>query len=112
MSADIQQARAALAKWRKGSTPGPWGISATSNELRARDPWNGFLLGTWANASGADQALIVGTAGNPELWDSLDGMLKVANEWKHGAPSKNVMFVKHAERIAAAIIAADEAMSR
>lgn len=105
---DIQKARDALAKWRDGSTPGPWEVSSTGNELRARDPWNGFLLGTWANASGADQSLIVGTAGNPALLDAIDGLL--THVWKYPAWTNGHMRA-YAGRIAAAIIAADERMS-
>jgi hypothetical protein len=128
---DIQQARDVLAKWKKaqGWFPGPW---AVRNEQPGRTGWadvifdaEGDSLFTYdgpdgdefspthdANTDPGVARLIVGTAGNPDLLDALDTLLKVAHEWKHGAPNKNVMLVKHAERLAAAIITADERMSK
>lgn len=110
---DIQQARDVLAKWRNNRFSSPW-------EVDKNLPFSADLVGLFAPAQkgyavkfdddqqpdGAVAALIVGTAGNPELLDAIDGML-----WAAGSPVAAEGLVKTAERIAAAIIAADKRMS-
>jgi hypothetical protein len=91
----IQQARDVLAK-RRGDTDA-WKLDAygeitdSAGELVAR------------SVGPEDADLIVNTAGNPALWDAIDGLLETA---MHGDYSPS--FTLHAGRIAAAIIAADE----
>ena len=88
-SSVIQDARDVLAKWRKAARDGEWTIESDT----AESSWLGR-----------------GTAGNPELLDAIDGMLA------HGQsavtnPMNEFGVRDWAERIAAAIIAADERMS-
>lgn len=84
---DIQKARDVLAKWRNAARNGEWSIESDT----AESSWLGR-----------------GTAGNPELLDAIDGVLASEQEAQkpHRAPNR------HAERIAAAIIAADERMNQ
>lgn len=114
---DIQQARDVLAKWRNEvQSPLPWGLIGGGNEPRdVVDATGDSVVSLWSReeASSAhlydgDDRLIVGTAGNPDLLDGIDGLL--AHVWKYPAWSSGHMRT-HAERIAAAIIAADERMS-
>lgn len=79
MSADIQRARDVLKKWRK----------------KAR--------GT-VTYRGGNMELIVGTAGNPDLLDAIDRVLRLA--YIEGGA-----FHEAAAPFAAAILAADERMS-
>lgn len=107
MSADIQRARDVLAKWRYGTTPGPWSMvedwGGDVSELRAED---GNALG-WLNRTG-NARLTIGTAGNPELLDAIDEMLAMWADWsRHGY----VYVPDYVEHIAAAILAANERMS-
>lgn len=92
-SSIIQQARDLLAKWRDGTTPGPW------------EDYGGYIAVpdyVVANGTGRDIPLIVATAGNPELLDAIDDLLLNA-KWE----ARNAWV----NRIAAAIIDADERMS-
>jgi hypothetical protein len=107
---DIQQARDVLAKWR--------------DEANAKSAWvfekghSGGMYGAWvyANESGSDTIaddiwpdgnarLIVGTAGNPELLDAIDAILRsyerIPDQHRPGAVNS----------IAAAILADDERMN-
>lgn len=93
---DIQQARDVLTKWKEGHVT-PWQFDT---EGRITDDL-GYLRAT----SGADAALIVGTAGNPDLLDAIDELLADSKYFQFAA------LVPYAERIAAAILAADERMS-
>lgn len=83
----IQQARDALAKWREEARAGEWSIEADT----AESSWLGR-----------------GTAGNPDLLDALDAVLAAADV---PAVPITVPVILLADRIAAAIIAADERMS-
>lgn len=94
---DIQQARDVLAKWRDGTTPGPWRVSNSGN-------WVTSDADDIARA-GIDSTLIVGTAGNPALWDAIDGFLAMVGSFELRDRQQ------HAHKIAAAIIAADERMN-
>lgn len=85
---DIQKARDVLAKWREAANQG--------------DP------DAWV-ADTNDAHLIVGTAGNPELLDAIDYLLEAATI--HESRSNWSGAIPHAERIAAAILAADERMN-
>lgn len=100
---DIRRARDVLAKWRKGATEDRWVPRLTNSVLDSLA--EGERVVSFAGYSDAD--LIVGTAGNPALWDALDGMLAAEQEAQkpHRAPNR------YAERIASAIITADERMS-
>ncbi|MCS6578225.1 hypothetical protein [Curtobacterium poinsettiae] len=99
---DIQRARDVLAKWRKETTLGPWQVNRPTPEI----------IGQRADYVGevkwlADLRMIVGTAGNPDLLDAIDGVLAAADlvgRWE-------TEFLAHANRLAVAIIAADERMS-
>jgi len=82
---DIQQARDVLAKWREKAA------------------------GT-VTYHGDNRELIVGTAGNPDLWDAIDAMFGSVLDWADVVDGE-VIYPEHIERIAAAIIAADERMS-
>jgi hypothetical protein len=108
MSADIQQARDVLAKWRSEATEGTWehhedGIVLVNDFVHSGDTTIAEDLFT------PDARLIIGTAGNPDLLDAIDYLLEAAtihesrNQWSGSVP--------HAERLAAAVIAADERMS-
>jgi len=116
MSADIQQARDVLAKWAEGTTPRPWAVEEMpeTGECRlvmADEDFDAPTIITVASGgmTRADAALIVGTAGNPALWDALDGAfakaLTVIELFPGGAVA--AAFVPIAE----AIIAADERMT-
>lgn len=81
---DIQPARDVLKKWRSNAEP---------LDIRMFGP--------------LDEPLIVGTAGNPELWDSIDGLLR-----HHAEDGMTVSAVASWVRnIATAIVRADERMS-
>ncbi|PYY59983.1 hypothetical protein DEJ17_06335 [Curtobacterium sp. MCSS17_011] len=71
-----------------------------ADALRAGEVEKGYRNGWYS-----EDRLIVGTAGNPELLDAIDGLLEAAERYTPGT------FRVRAERIAAAIIAADERMS-
>lgn len=112
MSADIQRARDALAKWRGNvASPLPWRIVSVdeSNDAVVDAEHIGIVaLSSREEESSAglyagDDVLIVGTAGNPDLLDALDGMLITAERYDTG----NGLRI-WSDRIAAAIIAADE----
>jgi len=90
----IQDAREALAKWRDGSTPGPW------EDYGGYVAVPGYVI---ANGTERDIPLIVGTAGNPELLDVIDRMLQ--GEADADIPDPYIF------DLAAAILAADERMS-
>lgn len=108
MTNDIQRARDVLAKWRENPTGMPW-------QLGDRSPWHddevtvetadkmGDVSGDYMDEDSA--RLIVGTAGNPDLLDAIDGFLSMVAS---GALRDRQ---QHAERIAAAVISADERMS-
>lgn len=83
---DIQQARDMLAKWRGAARDGEWSIEADT----AESSWLGR-----------------GTAGNPELLDAIDFALDLGIRFPGYDEAADAM----SERIAAAIISADERMS-
>lgn len=87
----IQQARDVLAKWR--ATPQPR-LAMVNVMAQALD-------------TESDARLIVGTAGNPDLLDAIDGLLELATD---GGPAPATTRA-YAGFIAAAIIAADERMT-
>lgn len=114
MSADIQRARDVLAKWRVGATPGTWEARAESPTMGGAE-WTvrtvgipGIRMGIHEYQHGSTNlALIVGTAGNPDLLDAIDELLRLeARVEKRGGP-----VFANTKRIAAAIISADERMS-
>lgn len=104
MTNDIQQARDVLAKWRSEATEGTWehhqdGIVLVNDFIHSGDTTIAEDLFT------PEARLIVGTAGNPDLLDAIDAFLGMV------ASGELRDRQGHAERIAAAIIAADERMS-
>lgn len=126
---EIQKARDVLAKWRKSQAwfPGPWAIR---NEQPGRANWSDVIFDKHGDSlfthdeEGGDEfspthdagtdptvaMLIVGTAGNPDLLDAIDAMLRIADT--RMARREEPAFILHADRIAAAIIAADERMQQ
>lgn len=122
---NIQEARSVLKKWRANVKQGVWRKledvewPADDGEMvkqAAIGTDSGPL--TWDDHGGdvftpEDARLIVGMAGNPELLDAIDAMLRMASaypglQWVDGDAYR---FLSAADRIAAAIIAADERMS-
>lgn len=106
---DIQKARDVLAKWRDGTTRGPWlyadlGGSQWTVFGAHEDPFDSNIMHA---DSGDDAHLAVGMT-SPDLLDAIDGLLRIADT--RMARREEPAFVLHAERIAAAIIAADERM--
>jgi hypothetical protein len=115
---DIQQARDVLAKWREHATPGPWSREEMpeTGENRVVREFEFFGSQIEPVAPGGmdseDARLIVGTAGNPDLLDALDNFLwKAYRDFAYTGKLTECDepgAVQDAERIAAAIIAADE----
>lgn len=104
---DIQRARNVLAKWREQATGGTWehhenGVILVNDYIQSGDTTIAEYLFT------PDARLIVGTAGNPELLDAIDGMLELVAVYTRAGVSPITR--THAERIAAVIVAADERM--
>lgn len=99
---DIQKARDVLAKWRKDpASRSAWerfDAAGLGEDIASGD--RGYL-GSFDDP--VDVSLIVGTAGNPDLLDAIDGLLSRATEWQW-LPSE----VGH---LATAILSADERMS-
>lgn len=112
---DIQQARDILAKWRKNAaSPLPWAIESDGRDSITVDAnhvdivqFSSREVASWACLDDDDARLIVGIAGNPDLLDAMSQMLESAGYWGDAQP----MLSNYANRIAAAIIAADERMS-
>lgn len=102
----IQQARDVLAKWRSRFNQNAWyETEDIVGETCIADPEGGYIARDLAST---DARLIVGTAGNPDLLDALDKMLEMWADWaRHGY----VYVPEYVERIAAAIITADERMT-
>lgn len=103
--------RDVLKKWREESTAGPWWVSEPlSEDLSAELAYDLGVVGggdeTLATVHGpsADARLIVGTAGNPDLLDALDGLLESWTDWSYSIPPS-------VESVADAIIFADERMN-
>lgn len=97
---DIQKARDVLAKWGEAADKEAFEALLDADQ----DPEAGY----WDYAKPNPGAhLIFGTAGNPDLLDAIDVMLGVAII----EAGKNMHFDHVAERIAAAILSADERMS-
>lgn len=113
MTNDIQQARDVLAKWREDASPGPW---ARDEETGAIDARGDSIVGLASreNASSAylypgDDALIVGTAGNPDLLDAIDKLLEQA--FIHVIEHDEELINPLVTALAVAIIGAAERMS-
>lgn len=118
----VQQARDALAKWRKNpESRSAWerfDAAGLGEDIASGD--RGYL-GSFDDPT--DVSLIVGTAGNPELLDAIDGLLADAQEHLadleatgSGALASLMNITgggrhHYALRIAAEIIAADERMN-
>ncbi|MBK0296523.1 hypothetical protein IAE22_31365, partial [Bacillus sp. S34] len=96
---DIQKARDVLKKWRAESLTQHWLTSIDDPALESMP--NGERALQFGSFALGDARLIVGTAGNPELLDAIDGMLAVYGTLPvHHVP----ITVQH---IATAIISAD-----
>lgn len=110
MTNDIRRARDVLAKWRENPAGMPW-------RLGDRSPWHsdevviadaadrGDVSGDYMNED--DARLIVGTAGNPDLLDAIDTLLALYEPYQRAGADVRPPVMAHAERIAAAIIAAE-----
>lgn len=109
---DIQRARDILTKWRSDAQDGPWRFADEGKmtwTVRTDQPQADIYGDPYDDNVGEldgfhEARLIVGTAGNPALWEAIDGMLRDVQA--------NALYPSHhAERIAAAINAAEERMS-
>jgi hypothetical protein len=113
---DIQKARDVLAKWRTAATQGTWEARLPERPYpEYADIYSGEEVVAYnADCDGAmdavDARLIVGTAGNPDLLDAIDGVLAQAQHQVEDVVD-NPDEVAHARRIATAILAAEERMS-
>ncbi|UXZ57056.1 hypothetical protein [Curtobacterium sp. Arg-1] len=109
---DIQQARDVLAKWREDATAGQWVVDLDRGEsfgaVDTPDVYSESNADSVVLPAGTvaehDIPLIVGTAGNPDLLDAIDRVLRLA-DIEGGA------FHDAAAPFAAAILSADERMS-
>lgn len=116
---DIQQARDILAKWREAvESPLPWALSTDGQDSEVEDGNGASIVqlfsreaASWAGLGDGDARLIVGTAGNPDLLDAIDGLLELALTYGDLPPGSGSRFITRAERIATAVIAADEQMT-
>ena len=127
MSAEqIQQARDVLATWREEATAGQRIVDLDRGEsfgsVDTPDVYGEGNADSVVLPAGTvgehDIPLIVGTAGNPELLDAIDAVLE-AGCLRFGDVTSSSFTGGYrrsssdtAERLAAAIIAADERMSR
>jgi hypothetical protein len=104
----IQQARDVLQRWRDDSqagSPGTWSVDSSASIFpTVRDEVRGEVAHRLLSE---DARLVVGTAGNPDLLDAIDGLLELATD---GGPAPATTRA-YAGFIAAAIIAADERMT-
>lgn len=106
---NIQQARDILAKWRSAAATGRWDLKFDWAQFTAESsPEENGYVGDTENPY--DARLIVGIAGNPDLLNAIDGLLT------HGQsavtnPMNEFGVRDWADRIATAIIAADERMT-
>jgi hypothetical protein len=109
---EIQDARDVLAKWREASDrlrPLPWSFHVGWGADQVMDGDGGSInhedQDDAAQFNGPVAALIVGTAGNPDLLDAIDALLATGITLGDRFAPKT-----HAAHVAAAIIAADERM--
>lgn len=112
---NIQHARDVLAKWRERAIQGTWDARQDTPSMSGSN-WTLRVHGTPGIRASVNEyqhgdglaRLIVGTAGNPDLLDAIDAMLKNA-QWHIDSYGS----VEHpwASLIAAAIIAADTRMN-
>lgn len=99
MSDTIQVARAALARWGEGTTPGPWHINDDGWLMTSDDG------GRFADIFGdEDTARLIVAMTDPALREALDGMLAAAQ-------SPDVWVSTATERIAAVILDIDGRVS-
>jgi hypothetical protein len=111
---DIQRARDVLAKLRVDATArGRW--REQDHEVMEDSGGLPWVESRWVadvDSVTGNGRLIVGTAGNPELLDAIDALL-AAEQRRRASMHDNLShdLSHHAERIAAAIIAADERMN-
>lgn len=103
---DIQKARDVLAKWRKdSSSAAAWQVFDSPGFEKHIAAGDRGYIGSIDDDTDAD--LIVGTAGNPALWDAIDVVLA----WAQEAGPAPVLGRYEVKGMAAAIVAADERMS-
>lgn len=101
----IHRARDVLAKWRVLYTNPAWQVLERADGLIAVADSEQVTV---ADAvAPEDAALIVGTAGNPDLLDAIDAVLNAALVFNRDDGLRI-----HGRHLAAAIIAADDRMSR
>jgi len=108
---DIQQAPDVLATWADGTTPRPWAVEEIPETGECRIVMVDedldaptIIAVTSGGMTRADASLIVGIVGNPELFAAISQMLESAGYWGDAQP----MLSNYANRIAAAIIVADQ----
>ena len=122
-SSIIQQARDTLAKWRKEATAAPWRVDVFGHGgafvqiVQPAEFQPGYDPNRFDNMdldianieqTAGDARLIVGTAGNPDLLDAIDGLFEHCIRFPAWAGGHMRTYT---ERIATAIVAADERMS-
>lgn len=135
---DIQKARDVLARWRAEAQIGQWNLDGPDYQFfgqRDGDYVNADIISAGDNRVAvaamhtpltanqpsclaasdqfhADARLIVGTAGNPELLDAIDGQLAYAiNLESTGWDGPGIrQIMREAKRMARTIVAADERM--
>jgi len=116
-----KEAREVIAKWRERATEGPWkvidgvysdeGLTYDGSQIEAEHEMvamdhQDLDCGAVAPLGYADARLIVGTAGNPDLLDALDGLLR-----HHEEEGVTVSAIRNWVRLMAeAIIRADKQM--
>ncbi|PZE66921.1 hypothetical protein [Curtobacterium sp. MCBD17_021] len=113
-SSIIQQARDVLGKWRKEAREGRWHFAYMVPSSKNLGTIDGDMeraeFYVASDVTSEDARLVVGTAGNPDLLDAIDGLL-AATAGGLAQGFKSYPGFTYAERIAAAIIAADERMT-
>ncbi|WP_065962413.1 hypothetical protein [Curtobacterium sp. UCD-KPL2560] len=126
MSTDIQAARDVLTKWRERATEGPWNVIdgvysqegmtydgsqiEAEHEMVAMDHQD-LDCGPVAPLGYSDARLIVLTAGNPDLLDAIDHLLRHHEIVRRGSKITLSTTGRLIESLAATIVAANERMS-
>jgi hypothetical protein len=102
----LQQARDVLDEWRAGATGDRWVPRLTDAVKESMRP--GERVVAFGGYTDGDARLIVGTSGNPELLDEIDGLLAHAIRESY---FELTLYGRLATRIATAIVAAEKRMN-
>lgn len=114
---EIQQAREVFATWRQSTSPGPWTPQVWDSdgeaELCAAD--GGLILGALAadypsTMSGPDARLAAGMT-DPALLDAIDEILDRGTYEEEDSTTNGGFVRRRAQRLATAILAANERIS-